>query len=61
MSRSRSTGASDTATAAACVRAGANLLVAGSAVFGSADPGAAYRAIADAASFALGADGAAAS
>ena len=37
------------ATAAPCVRAGANLLVAGSAVFGSDDPGAAYQAIAAAA------------
>lgn len=33
------------ATAAPCVRAGANLLVAGSAVFGAPDPGAAYQAI----------------
>lgn len=32
-----------TDTAAACVRAGANLLVAGSAVFEAADPGEAYR------------------
>ena len=29
----------------ACVEAGANLLVAGSAVFGSADPAAAYQSI----------------
>src|SRR5208283_2738902 len=49
-----------TATAAACVRAGANLLVAGSAVFGADDPGGAYRAIADAAASAIGAGGAAA-
>ena len=33
-------------TAGPCVRAGANLLVTGSAVFGSRDPGAAYTAIA---------------
>ncbi len=33
------------ATAAPCVRAGANLLVAGSAVFGTPDPAAAYSAI----------------
>jgi ribulose-phosphate 3-epimerase len=32
-------------TAAPCVRAGANLLVAGSAVFDSDDPGAAYQAL----------------
>ena len=32
-------------TGAACVEAGANLLVAGSAVFGAADPGAAVRAL----------------
>ena len=32
-------------TAARCVAAGANLLVAGSAVFGSADPAAAYTAL----------------
>jgi len=37
------------ATAAACVEAGANLLVTGSAVFGSSDPAAAYTAIAHAA------------
>lgn len=36
-------------TAAACTAAGANLLVAGSAVFGSDDPSAAYREIAAAA------------
>ncbi len=36
-------------TAARCVAAGANLLVAGSAVFGSADPAAAYTALAAAA------------
>ena len=38
-------------TAAAVVRAGANLLVTGSAVFASEDPAAAYRAIAEAAGF----------
>jgi len=32
-------------TAAACTGAGANLLVAGSAVFGAADPGAAFQAL----------------
>ncbi len=32
-------------TVAACVQAGANVLVTGSAVFGASDPGAAYRAI----------------
>ncbi len=37
------------ATAGPCVRAGANLLVTGSGVFGSEDPAAAYRAIAAAA------------
>ena len=36
-------------TAARCVAAGANLLVAGSAVFGSTDPAAAYAALASAA------------
>jgi ribulose-phosphate 3-epimerase len=41
------------ATAASCVRAGANLLVSGSAVFGTADPAAAFRAIAEAASAAV--------
>ncbi len=38
------------ATAAPCVRAGANLLVAGSAVFGASDPGAAYQSLLAAAS-----------
>src|SRR6201999_3583373 len=33
-------------TAAACLRAGASVFVAGSAIFGAADPGEAYRAIA---------------
>jgi ribulose-phosphate 3-epimerase len=37
------------ATARSCVEAGANLLVTGSAVFGSADPAEAYRTIAAAA------------
>ena len=41
-------------TAAACVAAGANLLVAGSAVFESAQPGAAYAEIAAAADAPLG-------
>ena len=36
-------------TAGACIEAGANLLVTGSAVFGSPDPAAAYAAIAAAA------------
>jgi ribulose-phosphate 3-epimerase len=36
-------------TAAACTAAGANLLVAGSAVFESSDPGSAYGEIAAAA------------
>jgi ribulose-phosphate 3-epimerase len=36
-------------TAGDCVKAGANVLVTGSAVFGSADPAGAYRAIAEAA------------
>ena len=36
-------------TAGPCVEAGANLLVTGSAVFGSSDPAAAYAAIASAA------------
>ena len=36
-------------TAEPCVRAGANLLVAGSAVFGSNDPAGAYKEIAAAA------------
>ncbi|HEX4483154.1 MAG TPA: ribulose-phosphate 3-epimerase [Solirubrobacteraceae bacterium] len=35
-------------TAPACRQAGANVFVAGSAIFGADDPGAAYRAIADA-------------
>jgi len=34
-------------TAPPCLQAGANVFVAGSAIFGSADPGAAYRAIAE--------------
>jgi ribulose-phosphate 3-epimerase len=34
-------------TAPDCLRAGASVFVAGSAIFGAADPGAAYRAIAD--------------
>ncbi len=42
-------GGVDPHTAPRCRAAGANLLVAGSAVFGSADPAAAYRAIAEAA------------
>ena len=42
-------GGIDTATAPGVVAAGANLLVAGSAVFADSDPGAAYRRIADAA------------
>jgi ribulose-phosphate 3-epimerase len=42
-------GGVDTGTAAAVVGAGATLLVAGSAVFSAPDPGAAYRALADAA------------
>jgi ribulose-phosphate 3-epimerase len=42
-------GGVDPDTAGGCREAGANLLVAGSAVFGSVDPAAAYRAIADAA------------
>ncbi len=41
-------GGIDTQTAGPCARAGATLFVAGSAVFGSADPAAAYRALADA-------------
>jgi ribulose-phosphate 3-epimerase len=41
-------GGIDPDTAPRCRRAGANLLVAGSAVFGAKDPAAAYRAIADA-------------
>jgi ribulose-phosphate 3-epimerase len=43
-------GGVDTATAGACAEQGATLLVAGSAVFGAADPAAAYAAIAAAAS-----------
>lgn len=42
-------GGIDSRTAPRCRAAGANLLVAGSAVFESADPAAAYRAIAEAA------------
>jgi ribulose-phosphate 3-epimerase len=42
-------GGVDTETAPMCVRAGAGLLVAGSAVFGAEDPAAAYRRIAEAA------------
>ncbi len=42
-------GGVDATTVAECVTAGANLLVAGSAVFGADDPGAAFRAIAEAA------------
>jgi ribulose-phosphate 3-epimerase len=42
-------GGVDPDTAGGCREAGANLFVAGSAIFGSADPAAAYRAIADAA------------
>jgi len=38
-------------TAGPCARAGANLLVTGSAVFGAADPASAYRAIVAAAGF----------
>jgi ribulose-phosphate 3-epimerase len=41
-------GGIDSDTAPRCRRAGATLFVAGSAVFGSADPGNAYREIADA-------------
>ncbi len=40
-------GGVDTTTVGECVAAGANLLVAGSAVFGADDPGAAFRAIAE--------------
>jgi ribulose-phosphate 3-epimerase len=39
-------GGIDAATAPECRRAGANLFVAGSAIFGSGDPGEAYRALA---------------
>ncbi len=42
-------GGIDTRTARPCRTAGANLLVAGSAVFGAPDPAAAYRAIVEAA------------
>jgi ribulose-phosphate 3-epimerase len=44
-------------TVASCVEAGANLLVTGSAVFGAADPAAAYAEIASAAGLAAGAAG----
>ncbi len=40
-------GGVDQATAPRCREAGATLFVAGSAIFGARDPGAAYRAIAD--------------
>ncbi|MGA2319844.1 MAG: ribulose-phosphate 3-epimerase [Solirubrobacteraceae bacterium] len=39
-------GGIDPGTAPRCLKAGANVFVAGSAIFGSADPGEAYRAIA---------------
>jgi ribulose-phosphate 3-epimerase len=39
-------GGIDVDTAPACLKAGANLFVAGSAIFGSEDPAQAYRAIA---------------
>ncbi len=42
-------GGVDTSTAGACAQAGATLFVAGSAVFGAADPAAAFREIAEAA------------
>ena len=42
-------GGIDTDTAGPCRKAGANLLVAGSAIFGESDPAAAYRGLADAA------------
>jgi ribulose-phosphate 3-epimerase len=42
-------GGIDTSTAGICAEAGATLFVAGTAVFGADDPGAAYRAIAGAA------------
>ncbi len=42
-------GGIDAATAAECAGAGATLLVAGSSIFGAADPAAAYREIAEAA------------
>jgi ribulose-phosphate 3-epimerase len=40
-------GGIDVTTAGPCARAGATVFVAGSAVFGAPDPGAAYRAVAD--------------
>jgi ribulose-phosphate 3-epimerase len=40
-------GGIDPATAPPCLQAGASVFVAGSAIFGEADPGAAYRAIAE--------------
>lgn len=40
-------GGIDPEKAPACLRAGANVFVAGSAIFGAADPGEAYRAIVD--------------
>ena len=42
-------GGVDASTVGACVAAGATVFVAGSAVFGTADPGQAYRSIAEAA------------
>ena len=42
-------GGIDTTTAGPCAQAGATVFVAGSALFGAADPAAAYREIADAA------------
>ena len=42
-------GGIDSTTAGPCARAGATVFVAGSAVFGAPDPGAAYRAVTDAA------------
>jgi ribulose-phosphate 3-epimerase len=42
-------GGIDVRSAGPCARAGATVFVAGSAVFGADDPGAAYRAVADAA------------
>ena len=47
---SRSTAGSTRRPPALCARAGATLFVAGSAVFGAADPAAAVREIAEAAS-----------
>ena len=44
-----SAAADSQATARSCLEAGANLLVTGSAVFGSSDPAAAYTSIAAAA------------